>query len=185
RYSVLSYFGLVPAALMGIDVARLCDRALHTHVTQAVRLGLDIGAAAREGRDKVTVRVPPAHFSAFGLWVEQLIAESTGKQGRGCVPVPTTESEPGSDRFEVAVHVGDPYDLGEEFMRWELATAIVGHVLDIDPFDQPNVTESKENTSRVLSSLPLPEDPTVDIDELEPWLAMNVSDGDYISLQAY
>src|SRR5205814_7490296 len=111
---------------------------------------------------------------------EQLIAESTGKQGRGCVPVPTTEAEEGSDRFEHAVHIGDPYDLGEEFMRWELATAIVGHILDIDPFDQPNVAESKENTNRVLSSLPLPEDPPVDIDELEPWLAMNVSDGDYI-----
>jgi hypothetical protein len=185
RYSVLSYFGLVPAALMGIDVGRLCGRAMHTHVTDAVQLGLDIGRAAQEGRDKVTIRVPPGPMAAFGLWVEQLIAESTGKQGRGCVPVPTTEAEEGSDRFEVAVHIGDPYDLGEEFMRWELATAIVGHVLEIDPFDQPNVTESKENTSRVLSSLPLPEDPTVDFDELEPWLAMNVSKGDYISIQAY
>src|SRR3954469_6803201 len=185
RYSVLSYFGLVPAALMGIDVGRLCERAMHTHVTDAVQLGLDIGNAALEGRDKVTIRVPPGPMSAFGLWVEQLIAESTGKQGKGCVPVPTTQAEEGDDRFDVAVHVGDPLDLGAEFMRWELATAIIGHVLEIDPFDQPNVTESKENTNRVLSSLPLPEDPTRPLDELEPWLAMNVSPGDYISLQAY
>ncbi|MDQ1396247.1 MAG: transaldolase / glucose-6-phosphate isomerase [Acidimicrobiaceae bacterium] len=185
RYSVLSYFGLVPAALMGIDVAHLCQRALETHVTNAVQLGIDIGSAAKEGRDKVTIKVPPGPMGAFGLWVEQLIAESTGKEGRGCVPVPTTEAEEGSDRFEVAVHVGDPYDLGEEFMRWELATAVVGHILDIDPFNQPNVTESKENTGRVLESLPLPEDPTVDFDELEPWLAMNVGAGDYISIQAY
>src|SRR3954451_6991365 len=144
RYSVLSYFGLVPAVLMGMDVGRLCERAMHTHVTDAVQLGLDIGNAALEGRDKVTVRVPPGPMSGFGLWVEQLIAESTGKQGKGCVPVPTTEAEEGSDRFEVAVHVGDPYDLGEEFMRWMLATAVIGHALDIDPFNQPNVTESQE-----------------------------------------
>src|SRR5947207_3721636 len=155
----------------------MCERALHNHDTQAVQLGLDIGNAWREGRDKATIRVPPGPFSGFGLWVEHLIAESTGKEGRGCVPVPTTDSEPGRDRFEIAVHLGDPYDLGEEFMRWQLATAIVGHVLEIDPFDQPNVTESKENTARVLESLPLPEDPTVNVDELEPWLAMNVGEG--------
>ena len=187
RYSVLSYFGLVPAALIGLDVAELCHRALHAHVAESVQHGLDIGAGALDGRDKLTIKVPPGPMAAFGLWVEQLIAESTGKEGRGCVPVPTTAAEPGRDRFEVAVHIGDPYDLGEEFMRWMIATAIVGHVLEIDPFNQPNVTESKENTERVLSSLPLPEDPTVDFDELEPWLAMNAdaSAGDYISLQAY
>src|SRR4051794_5779779 len=187
RYSVLSYFGLVPAALMGLDVGELCHRALHAHVAESVQLGLDIGAAALEGRDKVTVKVPPGPMAAFGLWVEQLIAESTGKEGRGYVPVPTTDAEPGRDRFEVAVHIGDPYDLGGEFMRWMIATAVVGHVLNIDPFNQPNVTESKDNTERVLTSLPLPEDPTVDFGELEPWLAMNASAdaGDYISVQAY
>ena len=187
RYSVLSYFGMVPAALMGIDVGQLCQRALEVRVEDAVEFGIRMGEAALAGRDKVTIRVPPGHFSAFGLWVEQLIAESTGKQGRGCVPVPTTDAEEGSDRFEVAVHLGDLYDLGTEFMRWELATAIVGHVLDIDPFDQPNVTESKDNTNRVLAALPLPEDPTDDFDSLEPWLAMNADAkaGDYISIQAY
>src|SRR3954449_7649269 len=185
RYSVLSYFGMVPAALMGIDVGEVCQRALETDVNDAVEFGLRMGQAALEGRDKVTIRVPPGPFAAFGLWVEQLIAESTGKRGRGCIPVPTTDAEEGSDRFEVAVHIGDLVDLGNEFMRWELATAIAGHVLDIDPFDQPNVTESKDNTNRVLSSLPLPEDPTEDFDGLEPWLAMNASKGDYISIQAY
>src|SRR3954468_21416912 len=186
RYSVLSYFGMVPAALMGIDVGEVCRRAVEdVDVERAVGLGRDMGQAALEGRDKVTVVVPSGPMAAFGLWVEQLIAESTGKQGKGCVPVPTTVAEEGDDRFDVAVHVGDPLDLGAEFMRWELATAIIGHVLGIDPFDQPNVTESKENTNRVLSALPLPEDPTRPLDELQPWLAMNVSPGDYVSLQAY
>src|SRR3954447_25023211 len=185
RYSVLSYFGLVPAALMGLDVGELCHRALHAHVAESVQLGLDIGAAALEGRDKVTVKVPPGPMAAFGLWVEQLIAESTGKEGRGCVPVPTTDAEPGRDRFEVAVHIGDPYDLGGEFLKWEVATAIAGHVLEIDPFNQPNVTESKQNTERVLGSLPLPEDPTSGLDDLQPWLESQLKPDDYVSLQAY
>jgi glucose-6-phosphate isomerase/transaldolase/glucose-6-phosphate isomerase len=99
--------------------------------------------------------------------------------------VPTTESEEGDDRFEVAVHIGDPLDLGAEFFRWELATAVAGHVLDIDPFDEPNVTESKENTNRVLASLPLPEIPAEDASHLQPWLKEQFRPGDYVSLQAY
>nr|MBA3654128.1 glucose-6-phosphate isomerase [Actinomycetota bacterium] len=86
RYSVLSYFGLVPAALLGYDVAELCERALATDPEPAVALGVALADAQREGRDKVTV-VPPLAFAAFGLWVEQLIAESTGKRGTGLVPV--------------------------------------------------------------------------------------------------
>src|SRR4051812_2536890 len=118
RYSVLSYFGMVPAALIGVDVGELCRRAPAVDPGEAVQLGVDMGEAALEGRDKVTVVVPAGAMAAFGLWVEQLIAESTGKLGRGCVPVPTTQTETGPDRFDVAVHVGDPLDLGNEFMRW-------------------------------------------------------------------
>jgi hypothetical protein len=185
RYSVMSYFGMVPAALIGLDVAELCRRVDTVDVVAAVQLGIDMGQAALEGRDKATIHVPAGPMAAFGLWVEQLIAESTGKEGRGVVPVPTTDVETGHDRFGVAVHVGDPLDLGMEFMRWELATAMVGHVLEIDPFNQPNVTESKQNTERVLASLPLPEDPTVALDELQPWIESQVRPDDYVSLQAY
>jgi glucose-6-phosphate isomerase/transaldolase/glucose-6-phosphate isomerase len=185
RYSVLSYFGMVPAVLMGIDVGELCRRASTVDVVAAVQLGIDMAEAALEGRDKTTIHVPAGPMAAFGLWVEQLIAESTGKDGKGCIPVPTTEVEEGHDRFEVAVHVGDPLDLGIEFLRWEIATAIAGHVLEIDPFNQPNVTESKQNTERVLGSLPLPEDPTASIADMEPWLESQVRPDDYISIQAY
>ena len=102
------------------------------------------------------------------------------------MPVPTTEVEEGHDRFEVAVHVGDPLDLGAEFLRWEVATAIAGHVLGIDPFDEPNVTESKENTEQVLSQLPLPEVPADDrSSDARPWLEPTVRPGDYVSIQAY
>jgi len=188
RYSVLSYFGLVPAALLGHDVTALCERASSADTEEAVELGLAMGEAAREGRDKVTVRTAPA-IAAFGLWVEQLIAESTGKRGTGCVPVPTTDVEEGPDRFDVAVHVGEAADLGAELYRWEVATAIAGHVLGIDPFDEPNVTESKENTAQVLDRLPLPDlsgsgglaDPSGVIE----WLRAQVSAGDYVSLQAF
>jgi glucose-6-phosphate isomerase/transaldolase/glucose-6-phosphate isomerase len=184
RYSVLSYFGMVPAALMGIDVARLCDAALTADKEDAVRLGTAMGDAAKQGRDKVTI-VVPEHFRSFGLWVEQLIAESTGKQGTGCVPVPTTEAETGDDRHVVLLDMDDDYQLGAEFMQWEVATAVAGHVLDIDPFDEPNVAESKANTKRVLESLPLPAVESADPSTVSTWLKETVRPGDYVSLQAY
>ncbi|MBW3649817.1 MAG: glucose-6-phosphate isomerase [Actinobacteria bacterium] len=184
RYSVLSYFGLVPAALLGYDVAELCRRALDTDAQEAVELGVAMAEAAQEGRDKVTIRTAPS-ASAFGLWVEQLVAESTGKGGRGCIPVPTTEAEEGPDRFLLALHLGDAYDLGAEFYRWQVATAIAGHILGVDPFDEPNVTESKLNTRRVLESLPLSEGDLADPNGVFEWLAATVREGDYVSLQAY
>lgn len=187
RYSVLSYFGLVPAAVLGYDVATLLERANSLDPVAAVRLGLEIANAALAGRDKLTIRVPET-FAAFGLWVEQLVAESTGKRGVGIVPVPTTVNESGPDRHHVDVHLGDPLDLGAEFLRWELATAAMGHVLGIDPFDEPNVTESKNNTQRVLDNLatgPLPSLPTAPANEVRNWLADTLQPGDYVSVQAY
>jgi glucose-6-phosphate isomerase/transaldolase/glucose-6-phosphate isomerase len=184
RYSVLSYFGLVPAALMGLDVAELCTRAQHVNRQAAAELGVAMGEAAQAGRDKVTV-VVPEDFAPFGLWVEQLIAESTGKHGKGCVPVPTTDVEHGDDRHVVALELETVYDLGEQFMRWEIATVVAGHVLGIDPFDEPNVTESKENTGKVLDSLPLPDLPTAEPGQVDEWLRGTVRPGDYVSVQAY
>ncbi|MDQ1401923.1 MAG: transaldolase / glucose-6-phosphate isomerase [Actinomycetota bacterium] len=184
RYSVLSYFGMVPAALLGYDLAAICERALAADRDGAVELGLAMGQAAQEGRDKITIVVPEA-FAAFGLWVEQLIAESTGKQGTGCVPVPTTEVETGTDRHVVALEVDDPLDLAAEFYKWEVATAVAGHVLGIDPFDEPNVTESKNNTAKVLDALPLPRTASDDPATVSSWLEGHVRPGDYVSIQAY
>jgi len=186
RYSVLSYFGLVPAALMGYDVGALCDAAAATDRVSAVQLGIDMGMAARdEHRDKATILTPPSPFAEFGLWVEQLIAESTGKNSTGVVPVPTTQVETGNDRFIEAVHLGDPVELGSEFFRWELATAAAGHVLGIDPFNEPNVAESKANTARVLDALPLPEIPTVPPAAVFSALEAEIGVDDYVSVQAY
>ncbi|HEX4980022.1 MAG TPA: hypothetical protein VFV35_08150 [Acidimicrobiales bacterium] len=184
RYSALSYFGLVPAALLGFDVAELCARADAVDVDEAVAFGRAMGEAALEGRDKLTVRTEPAS-AAFGLWVEQLVAESTGKQSRGCIPVPTTDDEGGPDRFSVPVSIDDAHDLGAEFYRWEIATAVAGHVLGVDPFDEPNVTESKENTTRVLSELPLPDLERADPAKALAALADLVTPGDYVSIQAF
>ncbi|HYA69466.1 MAG TPA: hypothetical protein VED63_12105, partial [Acidimicrobiales bacterium] len=184
RYSVLSYFGMVPAALIGYDVDALCARALDTDLDEAAGLGMAMGEAAQAGLDKVTIDVPEA-FASFGLWVEQLIAESTGKHGKGCVPVPTVDPEDGPDRHVVPLHFNEPLDLGEQFFRWEVATAICGHVMGIDPFDEPNVAESKRNTNEVLASLPLPEMDASDPSGALSWLENQFAEGDYVSIQAY
>jgi len=184
RYSVLSYFGMVPAALIGFDVAELCERALGADLDEAAGLGMAMGEDAKAGRDKVTVVVDP-EYASFGLWVEQLIAESTGKHGTGCIPVPTVEPEEGPDRHVVPLRPGSPAGLGEQFYRWEVATAVCGHVLGIDPFDEPNVAESKKNTNDVLAHLPLPEVEASAPDEVLAWLSATTRPGDYVSLQAY
>jgi Phosphoglucose isomerase len=184
RYSVLSHFGIVPAALLGYDIEELCGRAMEIDRVAAVAAGIAMGEAALEGRDKATFVCAPDERS-IGLWIEQLIAESTGKQGRGVVPVPTGEPEPGADRFEVPVRVGFPHGLGAAFFDFEIRTAIAGHVLGIDPFDEPNVAESKANTNAVLAELPLPVLGGEAPDALAPWLAEVVAPGDYVSIQAY
>jgi len=188
RYSALSYFGLVPGALIGLDVGEMLDRAqemaracagtVPVETNPGAWLGAVMGRLATQGRNKLTLILSP-RIAGFGYWVEQLIAESTGKQGKGIVPV---EGEPvgrpagyGGDRLFVHVRMeADPpnravaalekaglpvvtlslrdrMDLGGEFFRWEVATAIAGSVLGIDAFDQPNVQESKDNTKKVLA----------------------------------
>jgi len=182
RYSALSAFGLVPAALIGADLAAVLAGAQAVDPDDGLRLGCAIGELARAGRDKLTFVVHEP-LASFGLWVEQLIAESTGKRGRGILPVagePLAEPEAyGDDR--VFVHVGDhaeplaylraaghpvlaigasePADLGRLFALWEWATAVAGWVLEINPFDQPNVQEAKDNTKRVLDDGPPELDP--------------------------
>ena len=187
RYSVLSKFGLVPAAAMGVDVKRFLgtahpmERACGADVppmeNPGVQLGVAMGiAATRFGRDKVTIIASPG-IADLGAWLEQLLAESTGKQGRGLIPVagePLTIPERyGSDRFfayleldgqidpsqrqavetlERAGHpvarisVKDIWHIGQEFFRWEIATAVAGAIIGIDPFDQPDVEASKDKT---------------------------------------
>ena len=191
RYSALSVFGLVPAALHGVDLADLLDRARRMadacHAPDAaanpgLRLGALLGEAALAGRDKLTV-LTGARLAAFGDWAEQLVAESTGKAGRGIVPIVgeplrdpdayaddrvfvrvrlAGEHEPELDAFGDALEtrghpverleIDDPVDVGAEFLRWEVATAAAGIVLGIDPFDQPNVQESKDATTELLEA---------------------------------
>ncbi len=184
RYSVLSYFGMVPAALLGYDLAALLEGARAVDAADAVAAGLQMGEAAREGRDKATIHVPDA-FAEFGLWVEQLVAESLGKKGTGVVPIPTTGVETGPDRHPMTVALSAPNELGAAFFWWELATAAAAHVLDVDPFDEPNVAESKANTKKVLDSLPLPQVEAADPDGVIAWLRGQLKPGDYVSLQAY
>ena len=189
RYSALSYFGMVPAALMGVDIKKLLDRAeriVHSCASvvpaaenPGARLGAILGECAKAGRDKLTIVADPK-ISALGLWIEQLVAESTGKEGKGIVPVAGeplgSPSVYGDDRLFVSIAVGkldgetevklkaleaaghpvvyrtltDLYDLGEEFFLWEIATAFAGWRLGINPFDQPNVQESKDATKELL-----------------------------------
>ena len=204
-YAVISYFGLVPAALIGMDVATLVDRAIRmTHSSggcvrveynPGVSLGAALGALKNAGRDKLTFIIS-SPISSFGLWVEQLIAESTAKNDVGIVPVcdePLVDVKfYGKDRvfaylrlnhaadaaqdaaFEqiksagiptVQITLSDKIDLGEEFMRWEIAAATAAAVIGVDPFVQPAVQESKDNTSRILAeftrSKKLPSQPPI------------------------
>ena len=190
RYSALSFFGMVPAALIGVDVAamlerasemgRACGESVAAESNPGVWLGAVMGRLALSGRNKLTLLTSP-QVATFGYWVEQLIAESTGKEGRGIVPI---EGEPvgkpevyGNDRLFVHIRMDsdpvnravralersgqpvvtltlrDRLDVGGEFLRWEIATAIAGSILEINAFDQPNVQESKDNTKKVLARL--------------------------------
>ncbi len=184
RYSALSLFGIVPAALMGVDLERFLDRA--DEMTEALRLeegnpglelGLALGEGWRAGRDKVCIDDDP---SGFGLWAEQLIAESTGKEGKGLVPAPG-ESPDGPDRQRGEVRLADPYELAQEFLRWEFATAVAGHVLGINPFDQPDVQAAKDKTSEVLAAGEPDLSPRGSLDEL----LAGAREGDYVAIQAF
>ena len=188
RYSALSVFGLVPAALIGVDLERLLGRV--EEMAEACRLdegnpGLELGerlgAGWQEGRDKVQINPNPGDF---GSWVEQLLAESTGKQGKGLVPVPGENSE-GPDRQSEEVRVADPYELGQEFYRWEFATAVAGSIIGINPFDQPNVQEAKDRTNDVLSGhAPVPGTGTGPEGSVDELLA-EAAPPDYVCIQAF
>jgi transaldolase / glucose-6-phosphate isomerase len=174
RYSALSVFGLLPAALMGIDIVRLLDRA--EEMREACRLeegnpGLELG-----------LRLAETQFlqvdGDFGLWVEQLVAESTGKQGKGIVPV----REGGE---ELGFNLSDPYELGQEFFRWEFATAVAGSVLGINPFDQPDVQLAKDRTEAVLSGRVPGSDPETGPEGAVDQLLAEARPGRYVAIQAF
>jgi glucose-6-phosphate isomerase len=241
RYSALSFFGMVPAALIGVDLERLLDGVRDVAVAcgpdvpaaenPGLRLGVILGEAALAGRDKLSIVTEPP-LRALGAWVEQLVAESTGKEGKGILPV---DLEPvgdpavyGEDRVFASVGLasvaaagaaqqlidlaaaGHPvlghemdgvYGLGGEFLRWEIAVATAGRVLGIDPFDQPNVQESKDNTRRLLAGYIAGGELLEDLPEGDGRVAFPVRDdelpaalaalfaqavpGDYAALQAY
>ena len=188
RYSALSPFGLVPGALMGLDLQQLMEgatemqEACRTERNPGLELGLALGHAWLEGRDKVVV--PEAN--GFGLWLEQLLAESTGKEGKGLVPAPG-ESPEGADRQQREVRMDSVRDLGADFYRWEFATAVAGTILEINPFDQPNVQEAKDRTLEVLSGQGRGPDPGTRSEgtgALEELLS-GAQPGDYIAVLAF
>jgi glucose-6-phosphate isomerase len=184
RYSALSPFGMVPAALLGLDLEGLFDRT--AEMVEACRvadgnpgleLGQQLGEGWRAGRDKVCIDETPG---GFGLWAEQLIAESTGKDGKGLVPAPG-ESPEGRDRQRGEVRLEDPYELGQEFFRWEFAVAVAGSYLEINPFDQPNVQTAKDKTNEVLAAGDVELEPESSPEEL----FAQANEGDYVAIQAF
>jgi len=185
RYSALSAFGMVPAALMGIDVARLLLRAQEmadgcrfADGNPGLELGLSLGEGWRAGRDKICIEQTAG---GFGLWAEQLLAESTGKQGKGLVPAPGEPAD-GPDRQAQEVRLADEYELGQEFFRWEFATAVAGSILEINPFDQPDVQSAKDKTKEVLASGAEPDvAPAGSTEEL----FAQANEGDYVCIQAF
>ena len=226
RYSALSAFGLVPTALAGIDVEALLDDAAalrdqlgSAEHNPALDLGLALGAGWMLGRDKVVIADAGSGIVGFGDWAEQLIAESTGKDGKGLLPVVVeSPSAPGTTGPDVAlVLLGDPDaagdaveravasvqgPLGAQFLAWEYATAVAGWVLEINPFDQPNVQESKDNTGKILQS-GLPDEPVMftegavqvsvagpapritGLRQVLEWFLSRVPDRGYLAVMAY
>jgi transaldolase/glucose-6-phosphate isomerase len=186
RYSALSPFGIVPAVLMGVDASRLLERA--QEMREACRsgdgnpgyaLGSGFGRGWREGQDKICIA---DSGTGFGLWAEQLVAESTGKNGKGLVPAPGEAPEGGADRQDADVDLPDPYALGAEFFRWEFAIAVAGAYLEINPFDQPDVQAAKDKTNEVLATGQEPElEPEGSIEEL----LAQAQEGDYACVQAF
>jgi transaldolase/glucose-6-phosphate isomerase len=191
RYSALSNFGMVPAAVMGIDALRFldhteemvhaCSSSVPVEENPGVVLGIILGVLAKQGRDKVTLIASPG-LSDLGAWLEQLVAESTGKEGKGLIPVDLEQVGPpevyGKDRVfayirlssapdaaqdaalaaleragqpVVRIAVADIYDLGQEFFRWEIATAVAGAIVGIHPFNQPDVEASKVATRKLTA----------------------------------
>jgi glucose-6-phosphate isomerase len=246
RFSALSHFGLVPAALMGVNVGELlvrtrrivrsCGPSVPISENPGVILGAVMGELALRGRDKITFLMPES-MATLGLWLEQLLAESTGKEGTGVLPVTEeplgTVSAYGEDRVfayiylkdemddslerlvgdlqkagqpVITIRMGDRMDLAQELFRWEIATATAGAILGINPFDQPNVQESKDNTNRLLAkvrqmgrlleSAPTLDEPSLHLYSYGAEPAENAREllktfftktrpGDYIALQAY
>lgn len=228
RYSALSFFGLLPAALSGVQLPRLianasdmsaaCSPQIQAQNNPAAVLGTVLGQFAKAGMDKITFTASPA-IANFPNWVEQLIAESTGKDGKGILPVvgealgkPKTY---GDDRLFVHLQIGDDpthraalkaladvgypivrihlasiYDLGGQFLLWELATAVAGYFLQINPFDQPNVESAKVLARQMVTAytqsgaLPEGEHSTPSAAALTEFLAHS-RPGDYVALQAY
>ncbi len=234
RYSALSFFGIAPMAIAGVDVKEFIDRAVHaSHIATLPQirrntpalLGAAIGALALKGRDKLTL-IAPRPLDTLGLWVEQLIAESTGKEGKGIVPVAgepaLAANEYGNDRFFVSVRMRgsddttrlreladaghpvidyvleDRYDLAEAFYAFEFATAVAGAIIGVDPFDQPNVQESKDNTKKLLEEYTTSGKMTgsgqsigtakrIDVSDADAIaeLLASVKPGDYVALTQY
>jgi glucose-6-phosphate isomerase len=184
RYSALSPFGIGPAALMGIDVERLLAtaermaEACRGEANPGYQLGLRFGERWLEGRDKVCIRETPG---SFGLWAEQLIAESTGKHGKGLVPAPG-EPPDGADRQGANPEIAEPYEIGGEFFRWEFAVAVAGSILEINPFDQPDVQAAKDKTKEVLAS---GEDPRLEPEGSLEELLAQAEPPHYIAIQAF
>jgi hypothetical protein len=230
RYAALSFFGLAPAGLAGLDLERLlrraqvmacnsesCNDVIHGD-NLGGRLGAIMGVLAKAGRDKITLISSPG-LANFGDWVEQLIAESTGKEGKGILPIvgePVGSPEVyGDDRLFVylrldgdtthddavaalesagqpliTLRLKDRYDMGGQFFLWEMATAVAGHILGIQPFDQPNVESAKVLARAMVASyeqdgrLSAGDTKALSVEALASFLAQ-AQPGDYISLQAY
>ena len=215
RYSALSYFGMVPAALMGLDLRKLLDATRISKFVKdgpSVELGCILGECANAGRDKLTLVIDRS-VETLGLWIEQLVAESTGKEGKGILPVNGEllggPEVYGDDRLFVSISVGpipwdtkarlldlfaaghpivfhemnEVYDLGAEFFLWEFATAVAGWRLGINPFDQPNVQEAKDATKELLATFERR-------GHLDPWPdtatePITIKPGDYIAFLNY
>lgn len=182
RYAALTVVGMLPAALAGIDGATLLERAHGTDLTAARALGSAIASAAATGIDKVALR-PPESVASLAAWIEQLVAESSGKNGRGVVPIVGDPGKAGLDVQTVSEFSSDPLDLGKEFLRWEYATWELCDRIGVNPFDQPDVEEAKALARRELAAGGKGDEAPRTLTPVELKAAARA--GDYLAVLAY
>ena len=182
-YAALDLAGVVPAALLGYDLEEFLGRALDVDRHLALSLGVELGEAALQGVDRVTIETAPDRMET-GRWAAQLLGSGVSG-GRGIIGVPSSEAEGGSERQLLGLGELQPHELGALFFRLQLAAAISAHVLGVDPFGPPATEAWAARTAELLAELPLPTPPVLHGEQLDAYLREHLADGDYLRLEAY
>lgn len=184
RYSVLSPFGTIAAALVGMDIHLLLEGANSAELEHAEELALTLFESYSEGRDKLSVQVPP-EVARTGMWLEQLMAESLGKDGKGLIPVVNDANFSAPDRVVAHLDPSNRPALGREILKWEAAVALLGSLMQVDAFNQPDVAAAKRATAQILERHESVPSPSGTLDDALEWAKSTLEEGDYLAIMGF